>query len=78
MKLLEQLRKLERLDRLIRMRATGRPGELASRLRLSERQVYNLLNDLRTLGAEISYDHHSRSYRYDKHIRFNFRIVAEN
>ncbi len=75
MKLLEKLNTLERLDQLIRMKATGTPKELARRLEVSERQVYNLVNDLRTMGAEISFNQCRGSYQYDAEIYFDFRLV---
>jgi len=78
MKLLEKLNTLERLDQLIRMKATGTPQDLADRLEISKRNVYNLLNDLRMLGAEISYDSNRQSYQYDEQIYFDFRLVLSD
>lgn len=76
MKLIEQLRLLERLDQLIRLKATGTPAQLASRLEVSERTVYNLVDVLRQLGAEISYNKCRCSYQYDNdEIGFCFDIV---
>ncbi|AGA78491.1 hypothetical protein [Echinicola vietnamensis] len=51
------------LIELIEKKKTGRPGELARKLGIKERMVYNLLDDLRlTLGQEISYCKEQRSY----------------
>lgn len=49
MKLTEQLQLLDRIHSLIRRKGTGTPDELAQRL------VYNHINALKELGAEISY-----------------------
>lgn len=75
MKLFEQLRLLERLDQLIRLKATGTPAQLASRLEVSERTVYNLIDNLKQLGAEISYCKYRCSYQYDDEIQFRFNLT---
>jgi biotin operon repressor len=76
MKLIEQLQLLDRLDQLIRRKATGTPAQLASRLEVSERTVYNLIDTLRQLGAEVSYNKCRGSYQYDNNeIVFRFDIV---
>ena len=36
---------------------TGAPDELAQRLHASKRQLYNVQNELRALGARIDYSH---------------------
>lgn len=60
----EKFRKLERLDALIRRRGTGSPTELAKRLKVSVRTLYNYVNDLRCLGAEIEFCLHRCTYYY--------------
>jgi AraC-like DNA-binding protein len=50
MNILKQLFQLEQIDQLIRMKATGPPKKLASRLNLSERHTYRLINELRDVG----------------------------
>jgi len=65
MKLIAQLQKLDRLDRLIRRKATGTPNQLAARLGCSRRTVYNFLQTLRGLGAEVTYCTERRSYYYE-------------
>ena len=56
MKFLEQMQLLERIDQLIKLKATGTPAELAARLGVSERTVYNILETLRDLGVAINYN----------------------
>ncbi len=64
MSLIAQLQKLDRLDGLIRRKATGSSKQLAARFGCSQRTVYNLLNMLRELGAEIRYCKDRCSYYY--------------
>ncbi len=70
MKLLDMLERIERVDQLIRLKATGRPKELACRLNISERAVYNLIDTMKIMGAPIYYSSERRSYCYSKKARF--------
>lgn len=78
MTLFEQLQRLEQLDQLIRLKATGRPPALARRLHVSERTVYYLIDMLRSFGAEIYYNADRGSYCYPEsqevEIRFTIRV----
>lgn len=76
MKLIEQLNQLSRLDALIRRKATGRPKQLAEKFSVSERTIYNLLEMLKCLGAEIDYCRSRESYYYKNEIKFRFELVV--
>jgi predicted DNA-binding transcriptional regulator YafY len=79
MKLLEQLQTLQRLDRLVRLKATGSPKILATKLDVSERTIYNLIDGLRELGATIEYCKHRQSYYYNGSFSIRFVVcTAEN
>lgn len=62
MKLFEQIERLNRLNYLIKIKATGSPEELALKLKLSVSMVYKLLEELKLHGAPISYSKTQRSY----------------
>jgi hypothetical protein len=64
---------LERLDQLIRAKATGSAQELADRLNVSKRTVFYLLAQMRDMGAPIQYCHTRQSYYYAEECRFEFR-----
>lgn len=55
---------LERLDQLIRLKATGSPVELADYLNVTERTVYRMINKLKEIGCPIYYDKERNSYCY--------------
>jgi len=55
---------LSQMDQLIRFRDTGTPEDFADRIGISVRTLYNYLNVLRNLGADIQYDTYTRSYEY--------------
>ena len=54
------------LTQLIEQRKTGSPAELAKSLGISERMVYNYIEDLKhEFNAPIKYDRKARTYFYD-------------
>lgn len=64
------LERLERIDRLIRIKGTGTPAELAARLKMSERNIYQYLNLMRELGAPIKFDPYRETYYYSEEGQF--------
>ncbi len=73
----DRLRTLDRLHALIYRKGTGTPATLASRLCVSRRTVYHLIDDLRSLGADISYCRSRQSFYYQNSIEFCFDLVIE-
>ncbi len=67
----KQLNQLERLHSLIQRKATGSPSSLAVRLAVSQRTAYNLIDALKSLGAEINYCRTRESYYYDGDFKSN-------
>ena len=78
MNLFSDLLLLERLDHLIRTRATGSPIQLASRLDTSERNIYRLIGRLRDLGFPIVYDKNRDTYCYEEPVKIEFNITVGN
>lgn len=66
----EKLKVIERLHYLIRRKGTGSPVHLANRLNISERCLYNLLNEMKSMGAPIYYNKTKRSYCYEYKVEF--------
>jgi biotin operon repressor len=64
MTFIEQLELLERMDAVINRKGTGNATELAQRLKVSRRSVFNYLDTLRRMGADIDYCEHRQSYYY--------------
>jgi len=71
MTFIEKIQQMDRVDALIRRKATGSPKELAKRLETSERFVYKLIKLMKDLGAPIYFDIDSNSYCYDEEIVFS-------
>ena len=66
--------RLEHLSSLIKMKATGSPVALARKLGVSERTVYEYVDILRSLGADIKYSKTKESYYYEKDGDFDFKF----
>jgi len=68
------LERLQRIDQLIRLKATGTPRELADKLEVSKRTAQGYIQSLKDMGAPISYCHVSRSYVYEEPGKFEINF----
>jgi predicted DNA-binding transcriptional regulator YafY len=80
MSFIKKLERIERIDQLIKLRATGTPEELASKLAISESSLYDTLSTMKDLGAPIEYDKYLETYYYSQCVMvdFTFRKVNHN
>lgn len=67
--------RIEYLDHLIRIRSTGSPAQLARRMHMSQRCLYNYVSLLRELGAPVRFCRKRNSYYYEEEGRFCFRFI---
>jgi hypothetical protein len=58
------INKILRINTLVKLRATGNPRELACKLGISERSVYEYIHDMKELGAPIAFSYSHNSYIY--------------
>lgn len=65
MTFLEKLRTVERVDQLIRLKATGTPDELARKLGLTRSTVYEIIECMKSMDAEIKYCKTRKSFYYE-------------
>ncbi len=75
MNTLRSLKYMERLHKLIKSNHSGDSLDLSMALGLSRRTVQNYLQELRDLGAIISYDSLRRTYYYEN--KFDFKFIFE-
>lgn len=59
------LSQIDRINTLIKRKSTGTPKELAEKLKISERTLYNYINIMKELGAPIKYSKSRCSYYYE-------------
>lgn len=70
----KEINRLQQLDQLIRQQRTGNAHELAVKLKITRRHVYNILEGLRDLGLDIVYDRDRKSFVYKKSYQINIRL----
>ncbi|PKV50836.1 hypothetical protein ATE84_2903 [Aquimarina sp. MAR_2010_214] len=78
MHLIKQLRLIERVDQLTRLKATGTPNKLASRLEISKTTLYRLITAMRDMDAPICYDDKLQSFVYEEKVAFTFGFHSES
>lgn len=72
------INKILRIDQLIENQSTGTPDELARKVELSERAVYNYLKFMKEeLNAPIVYSKAGGTYKYNSHGRFYLKWKEE-
>lgn len=77
MSFIKKIRTIERVDALIRRKATGSPRELATKLELSESSVYNVINLIREMGGPVQFNPHCNSYYYEYEVELNIGFLPK-
>lgn len=75
MNLIDQIHRYQRIHQLIRMKATGPPSRFSSRLGISERQLYRLLDELKSYDLPIEYCRTRQSYYYSREVELEVSFV---
>lgn len=82
MNTIKTLERLQYIHTLIEKECTGSPCELASRLNISERSIYNHIDYLRDFNAIIAYDRGRKTYYYKNkfslELNISFLISSNN
>ena len=68
--------KLRKGDEILRFR-TSSPDELAHKLHISKRHLYNVLDDLRALGAKIDYSRSDYTFYYTNSFELHLNLQVE-
>ena len=77
MNLIEKLELMQRLDALIRRKATGTPNQLSDRLSVSRRNVFNIINTMKDMGAPIYFCKTRNSYCYEQKVTFTYGFTPK-
>ena len=67
---IKQIILIQKIDRLICMRATGSPHDLAYKLGISKTKLYRILDVMKELGAPIFYNSCLQSFVYENTVEF--------
>lgn len=62
----ETIRRIEKIDHLIRIKGTGNAAKLAERLGVSRASVYEYIDFMRQKGAPIKYSQSRQTFYYDE------------
>ena len=68
--------RISRIDRLIRLKATGSPSNLAQKLEISESGLYRYIGYMRLLGAPIIFCKSRNSYVYEDNGKFQVGFMV--
>lgn len=71
------IKRVEKLDYLIRIKCTGNPEQLATKLNISVRTLYTTIELLKNLGAPIAYCKDRQSYYYCEDGEFCMRFIKK-
>lgn len=61
----EKIKTIERVDQLIRLKATGCPVELSQKLGVTRSTIYLIVECMKEMGAEINYCKLRKSFYYE-------------
>jgi predicted transcriptional regulator len=80
MKTILVLERLEKIHNLIKVGKTGTPKEFAKKIKISQSQLYYVLDDLKIKGFPIKYSRKLKSYVYKPdcqlEIDYSIRLIV--
>jgi len=74
MSLSKYIARLQRMDLLIALRATGTPEAFASKMNLSRSTLFETLQEMKCLGVDIRYSNIRESYYYGDERRIVIKV----
>ena len=74
MKSIKHLERLQQLHQRIEQANTGTPKELARFMNISERLLYNLIEELKDISAPIIYNRGLKTYYYNNDFKLQINI----
>ncbi|MCG9898422.1 MAG: HTH domain-containing protein [Hydrotalea sp.] len=72
---IKYIERLQKIDRLIKIKGTGTPKELAQKIGASRRTTIEIISVMKKMGAPIYYDKHRNSYCYMDQGHFNISFT---
>jgi predicted DNA-binding transcriptional regulator YafY len=71
------LHRLVRIDHLINYKSTGSPADLAQKIGISERSLYDYIRILKDMGAPVRFSRGRRTYYYAEGGHFHISFLAK-
>ena len=82
MKTIKNLERVQQLHEMIEMENTGSPKEISNKMNVSERLVYNLIEQLKDYQADICYSRRSKTYYYcnsfELKVNISVAVISDN
>ncbi len=77
MSIINQLKRIQYIDYLIQNKIACTTHGLSLKLNISERQIINILNLMKELGAPIRYCRKRKIYYYDEKEYFEYKYIKK-
>ena len=74
MTFIDKYNKIDAVHQRIKMKATGTPDDLAMHIQKSRRCIYNIIDELKDMGAKIFYNKNRQSFEYLNNFEINLKI----
>jgi len=77
MNFVKQIERIKRVDKHIKHKTTGDPEEFSTKLDISKRQLFRIIEELKDYGAPIEYNRTLKTFYYkdeDFEMKVNFTI----
>ena len=74
MSLAKYIARLQRMDSLIAMKATGPPEQFAYKMKLSRSTLFETLQEMKCMGVDIRYSNIRESYYYGDERRIVIKV----
>jgi hypothetical protein len=73
----QYLSRIQTIDYLIRIKATGSPRQFARKLSISQSTLFKYLGDMKALGAPIVFSYDRSTYLYEREGFFDFKFQEQ-
>jgi len=81
MKMIYQLQRIQKINRMIKSANTGSPKEFADELGISESHFYRYIEELQEMGIPIQYSRARRTYYYENNseliLTYSIKLISE-
>ena len=76
--LFKQIELLRRMHRLIAASCTGTPGEFSKRMKVSDRHLRSIIEEMKDMGAPINYSRRNATYYYTTPFEIDVICIFRN
>jgi len=76
MSIIKYIERLQRMDSLISLKATGTPDEFARKMKMRRSTLFQNLQEMKRMGVNIKYSYIRQSYYYADSRRIKIRLES--